>query len=58
MHPKINKINVMLIIGPKEEESNTVSLRRKISGDLGTIDQDMLISGLVDEIKDRSLTHR
>ena len=48
----------MLIIGPKEEESNTVSLRRKISGDLGTIDQDMLISGLVDEIKDRSLTHR
>ena len=55
---EINKINVMLIIGPKEEESNTVSLRRKISGDLGTIDQDMLISGLVDEIKDRSLTHR
>ena len=55
---EINKINVMLIIGPKEEESNTVSLRRKISGDLGTIDQDMLISGLIDEIKDRSLTHR
>ena len=55
---EINRINVMLIIGPKEEESNTVSLRRKISGDLGTIDQDMLISGLIDEIKDRSLTHR
>ena len=55
---EINKINVMLIIGPKEEESNTVSLRRKISGDLGTIDQDMLISQLIDEIKDRSLTHR
>ena len=55
---EINKINVMLIIGPKEEESNTVSLRRKILGDLGTIDQGMLISGLIDEIKDRSLTHR
>ena len=55
---EINRINVMLIIGPNEEESNTVSLRRKISGDLGTIDQDMLISGLIDEIKDRSLTHR
>ena len=26
-------------------------------GDLGTIDQDMLISQLVKEIKDRSLTH-
>ena len=55
---EINRINVMLIIGPKEEESNTVSVRRKISGDLGTIDQDMLISRLIDEIKDRSLTHR
>ena len=55
---EINRINVMLIIGPKEEESNTVSVRRKISGDLGTIDQDMLISRLTDEIKDRSLTHR
>ena len=55
---EINRINVMLIIGPKEEESNTVSVRRKISGDLGTFDQDMLISQLTDEIKDRSLTHR
>ena len=55
---EINRINVMLIIGPKEEESDTVSVRRKISGDLGTIDQDMLISRLIDEIKDRSLTHR
>jgi len=55
---EINRINVMLIIGPKEEESNTVSVRRKISGDLGTFDQDMLISHLIDEIKDRSLTHR
>ena len=55
---EINRINVMLIIGPKEEKSDTVSVRRKISGDLGTIDQDMLISQLIDEIKDRSLTHR
>ena len=55
---EINRINVMLIIGPKEEENNTVSVRRKFLGDLGTFDQDMLISGLLDEIKDRSLTHR
>ena len=54
---EINRINVMLILGPKEEENNTVSLRRKISGDLGSIDQDMLISQLIKEIKDRSLTH-
>ncbi len=54
---EINRINVMLILGPKEEEKNTVSVRRKISGDLGSLDQDMLISMLVNEIKDRSLTH-
>ena len=54
---EINRTNVMLILGPKEEQNNTVSVRRKISGDLGTIDQEMLISQLVNEIKDRSLTH-
>ena len=55
---EINRINVMLIIGPKEQENSTVSVRRKFSGDLGTVDQGMLISALVDEIKDRSLTHK
>ena len=54
---EIKRINVMLIVGPKEAERNTVSVRRKFAGDLGTIDQDMLISQLVKEIKDRSLTH-
>ena len=54
---EINRINVMLIIGPKEQENNTVSVRRKFSGDLGTVDQDILLSTLVNEIKDRSLTH-
>ena len=55
---EINRINVMLIIGPKEQENSTVSVRRKFSGDLGTVDQDMLISALVEEIKNRSLTHK
>jgi len=54
---EINRINVMLIVGPKEQENNTVSVRRKFSGDLGTVDQDILLSTLVNEIKDRSLTH-
>jgi threonyl-tRNA synthetase len=54
---EISRTNVMLIVGPKEQENNTVSVRRKFSGDLGTVDQDMLISQLVKEIKDRSLTH-
>ena len=54
---EIKRTNVMLVVGPKEAEKNTVSVRRKFAGDLGTIDQDMLISQLVKEIKDRSLTH-
>jgi len=54
---EINRVNVMLIVGPKEQENNTVSVRRKFSGDLGTVDQDILLSTLVNEIKDRSLTH-
>ena len=54
---EISRTNVMLIVGPKEQENNTVSVRRKFSGDLGTVDQDMLISELIKEIKDRSLTH-
>ena len=54
---EISRINVMLIVGPKEQENNTVSVRRKFSGDLGTVDQDILLSTLVNEIKDRSLTH-
>ena len=54
---EIKRTNVMLIVGPKEAENNTVSVRRKFAGDLGTIDQDMLISYLLNEIKDRSLTH-
>ena len=54
---EISRINVMLIVGPNEQENNTVSVRRKFSGDLGTVDQDILLSTLVNEIKDRSLTH-
>ena len=54
---EISRTNVMLIVGPKEQENNTVSVRRKFSGDLGTVDQDMLISDIIKEIKDRSLTH-
>ena len=55
---ELNRINVMLILGPKEEKNETISVRRKLLGDLGSINKDMLISELSKEIKDRSLTHR
>ena len=55
---ELNRINVMLILGPKEKKNETISVRRKLLGDLGSINKDMLISELSKEIKDRSLTHR
>jgi threonyl-tRNA synthetase len=43
----------MLIVGEKEKESQTVSLRRRHEGDLGTINIDELVSDLSEEIKIR-----
>ena len=56
-HAELNKINVMLILGDKEEENNLVSVRRKFEGDLGTKKVESVISDLKNEIKIRSLTH-
>ena len=48
------KINVMLIVGEKEAEAGTVSVRRRHQGDLGAMDVAELIDLLNDEIKQRS----
>ena len=56
-HAELNKINVMLILGDKEEEARLVSVRRKFEGDLGTKDIESVISDLKNEIKERSFTH-
>ena len=55
---EIEKINVMLILGEKEEKYKLVSIRRRFEGNTGTIGFDELKLDLVNEIKNRSLSHR
>jgi threonyl-tRNA synthetase len=47
---ELSKINVMLIVGEKEAEAGTVSLRRRFLGDLGSIKLSDIINELKDEI--------
>ena len=47
---ELMKIPVMLIVGEKEQESKSVSLRRKHQGDLGSMALDQLTTKLLEEI--------
>ena len=55
---ELEKINVMLILGEKEKKDNLVSIRRRFEGNTGTIGIDELKLVLINEIKNRSLSHR
>jgi len=55
---EIEKVNIMLIIGEKEEKEKMISVRRRFEGNTGTIGIDELKLELVKEIKTRSLSHR
>lgn len=48
-HAQLEKIPVMLIVGAKEAEENTVSFRDRIDGDLGSMSLDIAISKLKQE---------
>ena len=50
---ELKKIPVMLIVGEKEEESHTISIRRRHKGDLGSQPPNEFISNLIEEIKTR-----
>lgn len=50
---QINKIPYMAIIGDKEAGNNTVSVRSRKEGDLGTISIDAFITKLKDEISSK-----
>ena len=52
---EINKVPIMLIVGEKEMEENTVSIRRKFSGNQGTLKVDDFISNVVEEVNSRML---
>ncbi|UCH11633.1 MAG: threonine--tRNA ligase, partial [Fidelibacterota bacterium] len=58
-HAEMQKIPVMLVVGEREAESGTVSLRRRHLGDQGAQALDDLIPLLVDEVKNkqRSTAH-
>ena len=43
----MKKIPVMIIVGDKEIESNTVSVRTRSLGDLGSLSKDELIEKLI-----------
>ena len=55
---ELEKINVMLIVGEKEAENDSVSVRKRFEGDTGIIPLEDLKDQLLDEIKYRRLTHR
>ena len=55
---ELEKINVMLIVGGKEAKDNTVSVRRRFEGDTGAESLDNVKDQLLNEIKNRRLTHR
>ncbi|NQV37363.1 MAG: threonine--tRNA ligase [Candidatus Marinimicrobia bacterium] len=55
---ELSKIPVMAIIGEKEVEARTISVRRRKIGDQGSIPLDDFISEILDEIKTRRHSYR
>ena len=43
----------MLIIGQNESDNNTISVRRRFLGDLGSVNLDSFVEEIVNEISNR-----
>ncbi|MGY8764823.1 MAG: threonine--tRNA ligase, partial [Fidelibacterota bacterium] len=54
---ELEKINVMLIVGEKEETNKSVSVRRRFEGDTGVYPLNTLIDQLNEEIINRRFSH-
>ena len=54
---ELEKINYMLIVGEKESNDGTVSIRKRFVGDLGLENLDIFKQKLIDEIRNRRLAH-
>ena len=50
---RLQKIPYMLVVGAKEEEENTVSVRSRFAGDEGATSLDDFIAAITEEIKNR-----
>ena len=55
---QLEKVNYMLIVGEKEVESGTVSVRSRDEGDLGSMGLDAFIKKADDEIKTRRINKK
>ena len=55
---ELNKIPIMAVIGEKEAQNNTLSIRRRFIGDQGELSIDKIINDLTKEIKQRSQPYR
>ena len=45
----------MLVVGGKDEEANTVSVRHRAEGDRGAVPLDVFLQNIVEERDERSL---
>ena len=54
---ELEKVNVMLIVGDKEEANKTVSYRRRFDGNIGVKSFQKIKTDLINEIKNRRLPH-
>lgn len=50
---QINKIPYMFVIGKKEEEDNTVAVRKRGDGDIGSVKIDEIINKIIRDIQDK-----
>ena len=55
---ELSKIPIMLIVGENEEKNNSLSIRRRLLGDQGSVSVEKFLSELLFEIKQRSMPHR
>ncbi len=50
---ELSRVPIMFIVGEREQNSNTVSLRRKFKGNLGEVSVDDVIKDMINEIENR-----
>ncbi len=55
---ELEKVNIMLIVGDKEEVDYSVSVRKRFVGNLGVKPFEVVKKDIVDEIKNRSISHK
>ena len=52
---QLQKIPYMLVVGDKEKETGTVSIRSRKDGDKGAVALDEFIASILDEISSKAL---